>query len=173
MRVIIFVALLILASCVGGKTSKSTKAVDSVDMAARYDTSRVNDLNRKEKAIAEYLAKMGKLKLLDIEDNNSTTVASYFTKNAIVSASSSGSTIIPTSPYGFYYYSCTGCFESSETFAFCSSVDYEYFYNWMKKSGYSDDELIKDTTDYWYRITIYNIDTAKQQNRTTTKPKKN
>lgn len=168
--IIIFAALLMLASCAGGKTSKSTTDVDSVDMSVRYDTSRVDTLNdtsradtlinrkeifdRKQRAKAKFLAKMGKLKRIEKGDRNSTTSASYFTKNAIVSASSSGSTIIPTSPYGFYYYSCTGCFESSETFAFCSSVDYEYFYNWMKKSGYSDDELIKDTTDYWYRITI-------------------
>lgn len=159
--IIIFAALLMLASCAGGKTSKSTTDVDSVDMSVRYDTSRADTLinrkeifDRKKRAKAKFLAKMGKLKRIEKGDRNSTTSASYFTKNAIVSASSSGSTIIPTSPYGFYYYSCTGCFESSETFAFCSSVDYEYFYNWMKKSGYSDDELIKDTTGYWYRITI-------------------
>lgn len=144
-----------LASCIGGKTSESTQVdVDSVDMAANIDSSRLNSIPKKENATVLYLAKMGKLKRFHREDDIITNSTTYLTKNARVSTLSSGFTIIPTSPHGFYHCSYGGCFESGEIFAFCSKEDYEDFYKWMKKAGYSDNELTKDTTDYWYKISI-------------------
>lgn len=146
-----------LASCVGGKTSKSTKGdVDSVDFSANIDSSRLNSIPKKERAIRLYLAKMGKLKKINKNNDEYNFGGTWYFKNARFSALSSDATIIPTSPYGFYYYCYYGCHESGRIFAFRSSVDYEYFYKWMKKSGYSDNELTKDTIDYWYRISINN-----------------